>query len=48
MLKPFAIGDYIVAEGTEGVVNHIDIFYTRLLTVVKSLPLFLTESLVML
>ena len=33
MLKPFAIGDYIVAEGTEGVVNHIDIFYTRLLTV---------------
>lgn len=33
MLRPFVIGDYIVTEGTEGVVNHIDIFYTRLLTV---------------
>ncbi len=32
ILKPFIIGDYIVAEGTEGIVNHIDIFYTRLLT----------------
>ena len=47
MLKPFAIGDYIVAEGTEGVVNHIDIFYTRLLTVDNKLAVILTESLVM-
>ena len=32
MLKPFVIGDYIVTEGVEGTVTHIDIFYTRLNT----------------
>lgn len=33
VLKPFRIGDYIVANGMEGTVTGIDIFYTRLLTV---------------
>ncbi len=32
VLKPFVIGDYIVSEGVEGTVTHIDIFYTRLIT----------------
>lgn len=32
ILKPFAIGDYIIAEGSEGVVDSIDLFYTRLIT----------------
>lgn len=33
VLKPFCVGDYIVANGMEGTVTGIDIFYTRLLTV---------------
>lgn len=33
IMKPFRIGDYIVANGLEGTVTSIDIFYTRLLTV---------------
>ena len=33
ILKPFKIGDYIVAKGLEGTVVSIDIFYTKLLTV---------------
>jgi small conductance mechanosensitive channel len=35
ILKPFKIGDYIIAQGTgnEGTVTNIDIFYTKLLTV---------------
>lgn len=33
ILKPFTLNDYIVAEGVEGTVTHIDIFYTRILTV---------------
>ncbi len=33
ILKPFVLGDYIAAEGAEGTVTHIDIFYTRLLTI---------------
>ncbi|MFA9377469.1 MAG: mechanosensitive ion channel family protein [Lachnotalea sp.] len=35
ILKPFKLGDYIVAQGTgnEGTVVNIDIFYTKLLTV---------------
>ena len=33
ILKPFRIGDYIVANGMEGTVTGIDIFYTKLLTV---------------
>lgn len=33
ILKPFKIGDYIVAKGLEGTVVGIDIFYTKLLTV---------------
>ena len=33
VLKPFRIGDYIVASGLEGTVIGIDIFYTKLLTV---------------
>lgn len=32
MLKPFRVGDYIIAESLEGVVNSIDIFYTKLVT----------------
>ena len=32
VLKPFRIGDYIVANGMEGTVTGIDIFYTKLLT----------------
>lgn len=33
LLKPFLIGDYIVTGTEEGFVTHIDIFYTRLITV---------------
>ena len=32
ILKPFRIGDYIVANGMEGTVTSIDIFYTKLKT----------------
>ncbi len=32
VLKPFRIGDYIVAQGCEGTVEKIDIFYTKILT----------------
>ena len=32
ILKPFRIGDYIVANGMEGTVTGIDIFYTKLRT----------------
>jgi small conductance mechanosensitive channel len=32
MLKPFKIGDIIVAQGQEGVVNSIQIFYTIVVT----------------
>lgn len=32
MLKPFRVGDYIIAGSLEGVVNSIDIFYTKLVT----------------
>lgn len=32
VLKPFKIGDYIVAAGVEGVVTDIEIFYTKLST----------------
>lgn len=33
LLKPFKLGDYIIAEGYEGTVETIDIFYTKLLTI---------------
>lgn len=33
MLKPFTLGDYIIAGDNEGIVNKIDIFSTRLVTV---------------
>lgn len=33
LLKPFRIGDYIIANGYEGTVDTIDIFYTKLLTI---------------
>ncbi|BCJ94587.1 mechanosensitive ion channel protein MscS [Anaerocolumna cellulosilytica] len=33
LLKPFKVGDYIIAGINEGTVTTIDIFYTRLLTV---------------
>ncbi len=33
ILKPFSVGDYIVAVGVEGTVEAIDLFYTALLTV---------------
>lgn len=32
ILKPFKVGDYIVANGMEGTVTGIDIFYTKLRT----------------
>lgn len=32
LLKPFRVGDYIVAQGCEGTVQNIDIFYTKILT----------------
>lgn len=32
LLKPFRVGDYIVANGKEGTVTTIDIIYTRILT----------------
>ncbi|MEG1458532.1 MAG: mechanosensitive ion channel [Acetivibrio sp.] len=33
IMKPFRIGDYIIADATEGTVTSIDVFYTRLLTI---------------
>ncbi len=33
ILKPFKVGDYILASGNEGTVKQIQIFYTKLLTV---------------
>lgn len=33
ILKPFRVGDYIIADGLEGKVTAIDIFYTKLLSV---------------
>ena len=32
LMKPFLVGDYIVAGGVEGTVRNIDIFYTRIVT----------------
>lgn len=32
LLKPFQVGDYIITEHSEGTVQSIDIFYTRLYT----------------
>lgn len=32
LLKPFKVGDYIIASGQEGEVSEIQIFYTRLVT----------------
>lgn len=32
ILKPFKVGDYIMADGAEGTVESIDIFYTRVST----------------
>lgn len=31
--RPFKVGDYIMIEGSEGIVNQISIMYTRLLTI---------------
>ena len=33
IMKPFRMGDYIIANGVEGTVTSIDIIYTRLLTI---------------
>lgn len=33
VLKPFVVGDYIMADGIEGTVDSITIFYTNLITV---------------
>ncbi|MCR5791547.1 MAG: mechanosensitive ion channel family protein [Lachnospiraceae bacterium] len=33
LMKPFSVGDYIIADGKEGTVCAIDIFYTRMLTI---------------
>ena len=32
LLKPFRIGDFIIANGHEGTVTAVDIFYTKILT----------------
>ena len=32
VLKPFVVGDYVVAQGLEGTVTKIDLFYTTILT----------------
>lgn len=32
LMKPFRVGDYIIATGVEGTVRNIDIFYTRIVT----------------
>lgn len=32
LIKPFRVGDYIIANGNEGTVSAIDLFYTRLTT----------------
>lgn len=32
LLKPFKVGDYIISAGAEGMVQSIDIFYTRIST----------------
>lgn len=32
LLKPFKVGDYIISAGSEGTVQSIDIFYTRIAT----------------
>ena len=32
VLKPFCVGDYIVAQGLEGTVTKVDLFYTTVLT----------------
>ena len=32
LMKPFKVGDYIIADGAEGTVESIDIFYTRVST----------------
>ncbi len=33
VLKPFRVGDYIVAQGLEGTVSKVDLFYTTITTV---------------
>lgn len=32
LLKPFKVGDYVISADGEGVVNKIDLFYTKLIT----------------
>lgn len=32
VLRPFQVGDFIVAQGAEGIVTAIDVFYTTLIT----------------
>ncbi|MBE5922088.1 MAG: mechanosensitive ion channel [Lachnospiraceae bacterium] len=39
LMRPFKVGDYISANGVEGVVERIDLFYTRLVTVDNKLVL---------
>lgn len=48
LLKPFAVGDYIIesASGLEGTVQEIAIFYTKLYTVDKKLVIIPNGSLV--
>ncbi|MDE7299410.1 MAG: mechanosensitive ion channel [Lachnospiraceae bacterium] len=33
LLKPFRVGDYVVAQGLEGSVTKVDLFYTTIVTV---------------
>lgn len=33
IFKPFTVGDYVVANGTEGTVDTIDLIYTKLITI---------------
>lgn len=45
VLKPFRIGDYIVANGKEGTVTSIDIIYTRIVTIDNKTIVFPNGSL---
>lgn len=40
ILKPFRVGDYIIAFGNEGTVTAVDIFYTKILTIDNKLIVF--------
>lgn len=39
IIRPFKVGDYVVADSVEGKVEQIDLFYTRLITIDNRLVL---------